>query len=560
MNRTEVRILLIVVIFLLQSCGIFRKKGVSQLSYEEKRKFEEAYFKASTEKVLGNTDEAIESFKDALDTDPSCHACMYQIANLNYAKQYLDDAIYWAEASVKYNPDYNFWYYGQLGQFYNRKGNYLKSAEIFAKMAELEPNRSSNYIEAANQFINASEFKRSLEMLEKYESRFGTDEESARKMEGLWTQLGKPEKANESLEKLVKANPGNVRYMGLLAESYLRNKRTDDALKLYDRILGLEPDNGFAHFGLSDIHRKKGDEEKSFHHLKKAFSDENVSIALKMQVVQSFLPFIRHDSSMQSKVMLLLNVLENTHPTEPNVFIAFSDVLYASGQPSQSRIKLKRSLELDPSNYNAWLQLIALDSELEEFRLMAEDARQFMDRFPLQTMPYLSYSHASMTLGDYKKALEVAAEGLEISRLKDDKVQFLITIASSHFELGEFEKSDAAHDELLELDPNDALALNNYAYFLAERSERLSDALQMIEKALKQEPSNVSYMDTKGWILYKQGNYSDAETWLRKAMAKEPNDPEILGHLMEALLKTGQTEEAAQIREKIKTITGKTDS
>lgn len=560
MKKAELRIALFVLLFSLQACGIFRKKGGTELTYEEKRRFEEAYFKASTEKILGNSESAIKSFKEALDIDPSCHACMYQIANLSYAGQMLDDAVYWAEASIKYNPTYNFWYYGQLGQFYNRKGDYLKSAEVFVRMAEFEPNRATNYLEAANQYINASEFKKSLEILEKYESKFGTDEESARKIEGLWTQLGKPDKANEALERLVKANPGNVRYMGLLAESYLRNDRVADARKLYERIIELEADNGFAHFGLSDIYRKNGEEQKSFHHLKMAFLDEDVSIALKMQVVQSFLPFIRLDSSMRNKVVTLLDALVITHPNEPNVFIAYSDVLYTSGHPELSREKLKRGLELDASNYNAWLQLIALDSELESYELMAEDAKSFLDRFPLQALPYLSYSHACMNLGNYKKALEIANEGLEISRLKDDKIQFLITIATSHYELGEYGKSDAAHDELLELDPNDALALNNYAYFLAERGERLGDALNMINKALKQEADNVSYLDTKGWVLFQQGSYSEAEVVLRRAAKLEPDDPEILTHLMKTLLKLNKLEEAAAIQEKIKAITGKTDS
>lgn len=560
MKGLNFRICLFFLLVSLQACGIFRKKAVQELSYDDRLKFEELYFKGATQKVLGHSEAAMEAFKDALEVNPSCHACMYQLANLNYARQNLTEAIYWAEASIKYNPSYNFWYYGQLGQFYNRSGNYTKSAEIFSRMMAFEPQKPSNYLEAANQYINSGEFRKSLEILEKYEVKFGIDEESARKMEGLWTQLDKPEKAVEVMERLVKANPENVRFMGLLAEAYLRNKRIADALSLYQSIIGLEPENGFAHFGIADIYRKSGDEEKSFRHLLLAFSDEEVSSSLKLQVVQSFLPFIASDSNMRKQSLTLLDALVTAHPTESNVYIAYSDVLYTSGEPERSRSQLKKGLEFDPSNYSAWLQLISLDSELDNFNFMVTDAEMFVDRFPLQAIPYLSYAHACMNLGNYRKAAEIASEGLEISRLKEDKVQFLITLASSHFELGAYDKSDAAHEELLKIAPEDALALNNYSYFLAERGERLKDALVMIDKALKQDSLNISYLDTKGWVLYKMGSFAESEIWLRKAAELDPEDPEILEHLMEALLRLERNEEAGVLKEKIKSLKVKSDS
>ena len=547
-------ILLLVSTVLLSSCGVFKKGSTSELGFAEKRKFQDLYYKASKQKILENKFEAVTLFEKALEVNPKSHATMYQIANLKFALHDLSSAIYMAEQSIKLNPEYNFWYYGQLGQFYNRQGLYTEAGEIFKKMAGFEPERKSNYIESANQFMNALDFKNALSMLEEYERMFGIDEQSARKMEGLFGELKKPEKANAAMEKLVAANPGNIRYMGLLAESYLRAQKVDRAKAIYEQMIEQDPGNGYAHFGLADISRKAEKEGESYEHMLKAFEDEEVSIALKLQVVQSFFPFLRSDSTMRSRAFRLMEILETVHSQEPNVFIAFSDILYTSGDANSARNKLRRSLELDASNFNGWQQLIALNSEIGDFEAMEKDSKKFLDRFPVQPLPYLSNSHANMLLGFYEQAIHVAQEGLEISRLKEDKSQLLITLATSFYEIEEFKKSDDAHDELLELAPNDDLALNNYAYFLAVRGQRLEKAREMSEKALSISPNNVSYLDTYGWVLFKSGKFDEAIKPLKRAYKLDSNDPEILEHLGETLMKLNRIQEAESIFKKLEKI------
>jgi len=542
-------------VLLNSSCSLLKKGKSTELSHLEKRKFQDFYFKASKQKILENKLEALTLFEKALEVDPKSHATMYQIANLSFALHDLNRAVYMAEQAVKHNPEYNFWYYGQLGQFYNRQGAYEKAGEIFKAMVSYEPKRKSNYIESANQYMNALNFKSALAMLEAYEKQFGIDEESARKIEGLYGEMNKPDKANEIMEKLANASPDNIRYLGLLAESYLRANKMDKAEASYRKMLQLDPDNGYAHFGLADITRKNGDEALSFDHMLKAFQDEEVSVALKLQVVQSFFPFLRSDSTMRKRAFNLMEILESVHAQEPNVHIAYSDILYTAGYADQARNKLRRSLELDPSNFNGWQQLIALNSEIQDFESMEKDSKMFLDRFPVQPLAYISNSHANMLLGYYEQAIHVAQEGMEISVLKADKTQLLITLATSFYEIEEFEKSDAAHDELLELAPNDDLALNNYAYFLAVRGEKLEKAKTMAERALSIAPNNISYLDTYGWVLHKLGQYEKALESLKRAYQMDSRDPEILEHLGETLMKLNRIQEAEAIFKKLEEVT-----
>jgi tetratricopeptide (TPR) repeat protein len=92
--------------------------------------------------------------------------------------------------------------------------------------------------------------------------------------------------------------------------------------------------------------------------------------------------------------------------------------------------------------------------------------------------------------------------------------------------------------------------LNYYGYELADRGVRLEEATSMIHRALEQEPSNGAYLDSMGWVYYKQNKLAEAEEYLKKAVDRSAHDPTILGHLGDVYAKMGRTERAAALWEK----------
>lgn len=88
---------------------------------------------------------------------------------------------------------------------------------------------------------------------------------------------------------------------------------------------------------------------------------------------------------------------------------------------------------------------------------------------------------------------------------------------------------------IIELRPNDIVALNNLANLLAEQPNGTAEALQHIERAIEIAGENPVLLDTKGTVLLLGERYLEAVQVLRLAEAKEPSDPRILLHLFIAL-------------------------
>jgi len=105
---------------------------------------------------------------------------------------------------------------------------------------------------------------------------------------------------------------------------------------------------------------------------------------------------------------------------------------------------------------------------------------------------------------------------------------------------------EASLRKLIEIRPEHAHAYNALGYSLADRNQRLPEAQELIEKALKLAPDDSFIIDSMGWVLYRRGQLKDSLAYLRRAYASRP-DPEIAAHLGEVLWALGERSEAERV-------------
>ncbi len=99
---------------------------------------------------------------------------------------------------------------------------------------------------------------------------------------------------------------------------------------------------------------------------------------------------------------------------------------------------------------------------------------------------------------------------------------------------------------LIELRPDNPQAYNALGYAYADRNERLTEARQLIEKALALAPDDGFILDSMGWVLFRQGDLPGALAYLERSYAKR-EDPEIAAHLGEVLWAMGRQDDARRL-------------
>jgi len=104
---------------------------------------------------------------------------------------------------------------------------------------------------------------------------------------------------------------------------------------------------------------------------------------------------------------------------------------------------------------------------------------------------------------------------------------------------------------VIEKDPTNAAALNALGYTLADRTDKLEEALKLIQRAKDLEPDDAAIVDSLGWVNFRLGNHEAALKYLKEAMAKI-TDGEVAAHYGEVLWATGKKEEAIKVWQKAK--------
>jgi tetratricopeptide (TPR) repeat protein len=139
------------------------------------------------------------------------------------------------------------------------------------------------------------------------------------------------------------------------------------------------------------------------------------------------------------------------------------------------------------------------------------------------------------------KALDAAEK---LSESKDEQETVVFMRGAMYEKLKRYDDAETEFRKVLALNPGNASALNYLGYMLADRNVRLSEAQQLIQKALDRDPNNGAYLDSLGWVYYRMGKLEEAEQTLRRALERFPRDPTIHDHLGDVCFRQGRLKEA----------------
>ena len=143
----------------------------------------------------------------------------------------------------------------------------------------------------------------------------------------------------------------------------------------------------------------------------------------------------------------------------------------------------------------------------------------------------------------YQEAYDVLGQAL---KKMPDTPDLLYDYAMAAEKVNRVDVLETNLRKLIELRPDHAHAYNALGYTFAERNERLPEARDLIEKALKLAPDDAFIMDSMGWVLYRMGRNREALDYLQRAYAMRA-DADIAAHLGEVLWVDGQQDQARKI-------------
>jgi len=515
-------------------------------------KINQLLFDAIGKEMKNDTEGAISAYKLVLQTDPKNDAAMFALAKIYFEAQNAEQTLLYAEQAVTIDSK-NKWYLAQYAEALAASDKFKEAAEAYRKLVAQNPNDYEYAFDWAYMRIKSNDVEGAIAVYDQVEKSVGVSEEMTVQKQKLYMKLGKIDKAIAELQKLVDSDPQEPRYYQLLAEMYQANNMNDKAMEVLEKMMTVSPDNPYGNLALAEYYHQKGNDGQYFDMIKKAFINPSLPINLKAQLISGYID--RKDASPQ--IAELIQIITDTHPKESLSYVLSGDYLYAvQGKKQESLNQFRKAAQIDGNRYEVWERIMEIEIDLADFQNLLKDSQTISELFPNEPIPFFYNGLANNRLNKHEAAVKSLKKAAMMAvGKKDFLVQIYTLMGDSYNEIQEYTKSDESYEKALALNPNSATVLNNYAYFLSLRNDKLDKASEMAAKANQIEPNQSSYQDTYAWILYAQKKYTDARLWIEKAITNGgAKSGTILEHYGDILYQLNETDKAVEQWQKAKTL------
>ncbi|MCF8326660.1 MAG: tetratricopeptide repeat protein [Bacteroidales bacterium] len=539
-------------LLLLTSCSLFHsavdkeEKEEVTLDYQDSLAVTAKFIEGKKEALIGNNDKAIETYSEVLGKSPNHDAALFEMARMYSNLREFKSALVFAERAAKVDTG-NIWYRKLLVDLYQRTGNLEQSRKQLRWLINTVDNNVTFYRDLYQVERYMGNYEDALETLDKIESIAGTTEKSLQRRIRILQEIEDYEKAAKYALELLEKDQTNPDYYRELIALYNKADKPKKALEIIQNFKESEKDEGWADLMLAKQYRKIGDKEASFQHLRQAVGNKELTIDAKVEVLMSYYSNPSRSDSLKKQEDILLEELLKAHPKNPIAHSLMGDFYLKNNQNEKALASFEKVLEMDSTRYPVWEQILKLNFQQGKYEKTKHYAERAIELFPGKPILYFLKGNAHSRLSEPQKAIKTLENGLYFISNKNLKMDFYASLGDQYNKIENYKASDNAFERALNIDPENTYVLNNYAYFLSVRGEKLSKAYKMSKKVVEKHPENATYLDTHGWVLFQQEKYEEALKYLDKALKNASNkSSEILEHYGDCLYMTGEKDKALQ--------------
>ena len=367
--------------------------------------------------------------------------------------------------------------------------------------------------------------------------------------------------ALETARWWVAQEPGSVRAGLALANAYQRLQRPLDAEQVLRDLLESDPGNLRLYGALARSLRERGDHEAEIQIYREVLEEHPDHHATLLALAQAQLSIDDLQGATQS-----FEEIERRYPGDLRSAARLGYLKYESHEFEAASVRFERVLDENPEEYEIafFLGVVRrrsgdVEGAIESFDQVPEDHRYYAEArtqvasilerrgdfsAAVREVETAAALQPSRSLDLYAATLRAKAGDFEgaVSRLEGlmgdspDDDELLYNLGVIHGEVKQTEEAIGYMERALELNPDNASALNYIGYTWAERGIHLDDAEEMINRAIELRPDDGYIVDSLGWVYYmrarplvESGRVSEARGYIERALEELSRADELTG-------------------------------
>lgn len=414
----------------------------------------------------------------------------------------------------------NKWYVSNYAYRLLEVKDYDRALDIFKQLMAIDKLSPAVYYQLARLYYLKGMPYSAIAVLDSADIRMVRHVYLSKVKQDLLFETRQFDKAIAEGLRIIEESPYDVDAHLSLARAYVRGGRDSLAAASYELAYQADTTDLETIMEMWDFYVDQQNATRIFELEERIISDDRISEADKIRRVANYTNVDDVYRDNYFKVGRLIHKLSNDYPTNRDVVALHTKHLYYGGQKQEAFDYIHRRLEDDNVTAGDYILAIQLDEVMEEGMQYILDMDRGVELFPenLYMVSLSAYMHAKF--GAYKSAIKLLRWALKYSENDEDRSSLWCTIGDMYHEQGNDKKAFKAYDKSLDLNPENNLALNNYAYFLAISGGSLDKALAMAKLAMALENnSNYNTLDTYAWILHLMGRNEEAKKYMSQALS-----------------------------------------
>lgn len=491
------------------------------------------------ELTVGNVRLAYDMLGSLAASDKENPTVSYYLAKALHAMGRKSEALTLATQASNSQPD-NSDFASLTGQLLIENEQYARAQELFERLIKNHPSDGHNYVMAAALAIEQRKADEVIRIANGYEQRFGFDERIIEMKNAALVASKKYYDALGYMQGVVEAMPTSVEHIITLGDLNAGVGLDKAAVELYERAVTLDSSRVEGYLALAKYYDTKGQTRQYIETLTRIFALPSAPKELKINLFESSFftnaPYRDNLMAIRSAALALLFA----HTSDVDVRLLYGRFLTYIGQIPEAREHYINTIEAGAQDRELYDRVIEIDFYQKDYPAALAMSERAMRLWPRDAD--LSYRHISAIWLAGEPARAVREIKTALKEFKTDSVasSFYTLRGDISHEMGNDRRAFSDYERALRLTPDNALVLNNYAYFLSLTGKDLELALKMATRACELVEDFSTYLDTKAWVLFKMGRLDAAAEVQQRALARDRSDsPELMLHYGDILYALG---------------------
>lgn len=349
------------------------------------------------------------------------------------------------------------------------------------------------------------------------------------------------------LERLYESAPSSVQVNLYVGDAYAHMMMDSLAMKYLDHALELAPESGMVYRTRAAYFEEREMPEEFDREVFNALETSDLDFESKLGLLLNYVRGLFDKPETRPRIDRMFEKMLDIHPGEARLHGLYGAYEQTLNNTEAAAEQYGYALDLNPEDEEMWKAYLTALTRLAKTNEVIQTCRDAMRNFP-DVASFALFGAGNLSLNGRNDEALALLDSIPMSAYENPEMASTIKTSKADIlvKMGRQNEGFELYRSAIALNPANAMAMNNYAYFMALDSVDLEQATVYAARAVEAEEDNPTYLDTYAWVMFRRKEFKEAKALIDRALALYELEEEVDSVYIDTADISGQVHDVAE--------------